>query len=233
MCQVTASTDYSGHENLKVMAEAVNYNNWLVNLVTAHASRDHSIIDFGAGTGTFARAVQQRGYRVLCVEPDNAQRSDMQTNGLQAVASIDDIPAGSADMIYTLNVLEHIADDRATCQQLAQRLRSGGVLLIYVPAFQCLYSSMDSLVGHHRRYRLRPLIKMVKACGLQVRAARYADSLGFLASLAYKYFGADDGSITAGNIRFYDRVLFPLSRALDLVCGKLLGKNALLVAIKP
>lgn len=233
MSQATASNDYSGRDNLEVMAEAVNYNRWLCDLVTDRANRDQKLVDFGAGTGTFAQAVQQRGFRVLCVEPDRGQREYMQSNGLQTVATLEDIPPGSADLIYSLNVLEHIEDDRGICRQLADRLRSGGTLLVYVPAFQCLYSSMDTKVGHYRRYRLRPLIDMVKASGLVVREARYADSLGFLASVAYKFVGADDGSINPGTIRFYDRVLFPISRAMDLACGKLMGKNALLVATKP
>lgn len=229
----TTSDGYTGRDNLEVMQEAENYNRWLCDLVTGNAPRGEPLIDFGAGSGTFAREVQERGFTVQCVEPDQVLRDSLLAHGMQAVPSIDDIPAGSASFIYTLNVLEHIEDDAAACRTLASRLRSGGVLLIYVPAFQSLYSSMDRKVGHYRRYRLGPLRQMVLASGLRIREARYADSLGFLASIAYKFVGADDGSINPGTIRFYDRALFPLSRALDLLCGKLMGKNALIVAVKP
>jgi SAM-dependent methyltransferase len=229
----TTSDGYTGRDNLEVMQEAENYNRWLCDLVTGNAQRGEALIDFGAGSGTFAKAVQQRGHVVQCVEPDQVLRDSLVADGMLALPSIDDVPAGSAAFIYSLNVLEHIEDDAAACRTLASRLRSGGVLLIYVPAFQSLYSSMDRKVGHYRRYRLQPLKQMVLASGLRVREARYADSLGFLASLAYKFMGADDGSINPGTIRFYDRVLFPISRALDLLCGKLMGKNALIVAVKP
>lgn len=228
-----SANNYTGVDNLEVMLEAENYNRWLCDLVTGYARPGDTLIDFGAGSGTFARATQERGYAVTCVEPDLPLRTMLTASGMSAIASLEDIPAGSAPFIYTLNVLEHIEDDLGACRQLAQRLCSGGTLLIYVPAFQSLYSSMDRKVGHHRRYRLGPLVNMVESCGLKVRSARYADSLGFLASMAYKLIGANDGSINPRTIRFYDRMLFPLSRALDIPFGKLMGKNALVVATRP
>ena len=65
---------YTGTENLEVMKEAVNYNRALLGLVTTHARKGSRIVDFGAGVGTFAVAMQANGYAVACVELDAAQR---------------------------------------------------------------------------------------------------------------------------------------------------------------
>jgi SAM-dependent methyltransferase len=224
---------YTGRDNLEVMLEAEKYNAWLCDQVVSRAQRSDRVLDFGAGSGTFALMVRQHGLSVTCVELDDILRSKLMSSGLPAVASLGELTPASFDFIYTFNVLEHIEDDRAQVRELARVLKPGGTLLIYVPAFQVLYSEMDRKVGHFRRYRRDSLAGIVEAGGLKVVYCRYADSLGFLATIAYKMIGAKDGSIDSGSIRLYDRYIFPLSRTLDAVAGLALGKNVMAVAVKP
>ena len=58
----------------------------------------------------------------------------------------------------------------------------------------------------------------------------YADSLGFLAAWLFKILGRDDGNFSSKMLVFYDRVVFPLSRVLDLLLGRFIGKNLLVIA---
>jgi ubiquinone/menaquinone biosynthesis C-methylase UbiE len=229
----SADQGYSGCDVLEVMAEAVNYNRWLCELVSHRVPPGSKLLDFGAGTGTFSSAMKARGYDVACVELDDGLRSGLREAGFNAVKVLDELTTGSTPYIYTLNVLEHIEDDQSIVNELARVLAKNGMLLIYVPAFQVLYSAMDKKIGHFRRYRRAQVVKLVQSAGLTVTEARYADSLGFLASLAYKWIGSSDGSLNSGALKFYDRLLFPISRALDLVAGSLFGKNVLVVATKP
>jgi SAM-dependent methyltransferase len=228
-----AGQGYTGCDVLEVMAGAVNYNRWLGDLVTDRAPGGTQLLDFGAGTGTFSSALRDRGFEVQCVEVDDRLRKALQDSGFRSVKLPADLAAGSAPFIFALNVLEHIEDDQGAVNELARVLPPGGTLLIYVPAFQVLYSALDRKVGHFRRYRLDQVVKLARNAGLTVAEARYADCLGFLASLAYKWIGVSDGSLNGGALKFYDRVVFPISRVLDLVAGSLFGKNVLLVARKP
>src|SRR5947209_13192503 len=139
----TDNTAYSGVDNLEVMEQALNYNAFLQGLVTTRAKLGDAILDFGAGTGVLARPLAAAGYRVRCIEPDDRLRARLQSRGLEAHASIEEIPPESLDLVYTVNVLEHIADDVATVTALHGRLKPGGRLLVYVPAFALLYTSMD------------------------------------------------------------------------------------------
>ena len=154
----------------------------------------------------------------------------MTAHGLRAHGDIAEIPDAGIDFAYSLNVLEHIDDDVAAIRALARTLRPGGRLLIYVPAFPLLYTSMDRKVGHVRRYRQRDLRTKVAAAGLTVTKAQYVDSLGFLATLAYRMLGSDTGDIDRNALRTYDRYVFPVSRAADGVLRYVLGKNALVIA---
>jgi len=103
-------------------------------------------------------------------------------------------------------------------------------MLVYVPAFQILFSSMDRKVGHFRRYTLGQLVLAARAAGLVVESARYADCAGFLATLLYKWFGSDTGEINRKSLVAFDRYVFPLSRAADRLFRSWLGKNAVVVA---
>jgi SAM-dependent methyltransferase len=224
---------YSGAKNLEVMASAVNYNRFLTELVLRYARKGDRVLDFGAGIGTFAGRVKAAGYTVRCVEIDHDQAAHIAGSGISVVRALDEIESRSVDYIYTLNVLEHIEDDVGVLRELRQRLAPGGRMLVYVPAYQVLYSSMDRKVGHFRRYTLESLRQAIHAAGLTMEAGKYVDSLGFFASLAYRYFGNESGDLNEKALIAYDRVAFPLSRAADLACGRVFGKNVFLVAGVP
>lgn len=215
------------------MAEAVNYNRFLVEMILKQVSRKDSLLDFGAGVGTFAHVIATRGYRVACIEPDPVQAERISSLGLQAVTDIDLVPDASFDLVYSLNVLEHIEDDLASLRKIYAKVRPGGRIFIYVPAFPCLTSAMDKKVGHLRRYTRKSLRTKLLQAGFTGLKDTYVDFLGFPATLAYKRFGRNDGSINIRALVIYDRLLFPLSRVLDRLFGRLLGKNALATAIRP
>lgn len=221
---------YTGTDNLEVMREAVNYNRWLIDLVKKRARIGDRLLDFGAGVGTFAVALASAGYQVICVEPDAAQGATIAQHGLTAHVDLKSIGDETVDFAYTYNVLEHIEDDRAALAELSRKIRRGGKLLVYVPAFDVLYTSMDQKVGHVRRYRIGDLVRKVQHVGLTVREAEYVDSLGFVATLAYRALGSDTGEINRSALRAYDRFVFPVSRIVDRVARHLFGKNVLLVA---
>lgn len=229
-------SDYSGTENLEVMADAINYNEFLVSLIRKEIIPGALVVDFGAGIGTFAQQLAMANGRscvVHCVEPDQRQFDRILALGLTASQNISNLEDQSVDLLYTLNVLEHIENDVEVLQDCYQKIKPGGQVLIYVPAFQILYSSMDKNVGHIRRYTRGTLAEKVRLAGFSVVRNEYVDSAGFFASLLFKVFGNDSGSINRSALILYDRYVFPLSRLADFVCNKVFGKNVFLIARRP
>ncbi len=225
--------EYGGRDNLEVMQEAKNYNRFLLDLVLAAARHDELLVDFGAGSGTFSLPVAAAGYRVICVETDPVLFANLAERGLEVVSSLDLLEDNSVDYLYSLNVLEHIEDDEAIARLWFQKLRPGGQLLVYVPAFQALYSSMDRKVGHVRRYTRRMLCDRLTHAGFKVNTARYADSIGVLATLIYKTLDKGRGDVNLSMLRLYDRWVFPISHLIDHVAQLLAGKNVWARAVKP
>jgi 2-polyprenyl-3-methyl-5-hydroxy-6-metoxy-1,4-benzoquinol methylase len=226
-------SDYSGTENLEVMADAINYNDFLVSLICKEVKPGELVVDFGAGIGTFSKQVAIAGHAVHCVEPDQRQLERLLALGLPASENIANFENESIDLVYTLNVLEHIENDLEVLKACFQKIKPGGYMLIYVPAFNILFSSMDKNVGHLRRYTRSTLAEKVRLSGFTIVRNEYVDSAGFFASLLFKMFGNDSGTINRAALIFYDRYVFPLSRFADLICNKVFGKNVYLIARRP
>ncbi|MCX5043567.1 class I SAM-dependent methyltransferase [Aldersonia sp. NBC_00410] len=225
---------YTGCDNLEVMAEAVNYNRFLLDCVDEHvASPDVRVLDFGAGAGTYADMLAERDIKPDCFEPDRDLQQSLRSKGYRVVdADAMTAKTEQYDVIYTLNVLEHIKNDQEASEHLAALLRPGGTLVVYVPALEMLFTAMDVKVEHYRRYRRTQLNRILRNAGLEIVHSRYCDPIGFFATLAYKIMGRSDGTINPRALKLYDRAVFPLSRALHLVTGKFFGKNILVVATK-
>ena len=225
------SLQYRGHDVLDLLKEARNYNGWLVDQVLAAKPANKTrIADLGAGRGTFAEMLRARSLDVVCIEPDGDNQATLEELGFDVLSTSDECAQDSLDYVYTLNVLEHVPDDAGLARDVFARLRKGGRLFVFVPAFPILWSKLDDHVEHQRRYRRSSAIKMLQRAGFVVERARYADSLGFFA--AFLFGRSSSAEITPRSIWIYDRFLFPISRLLDPVLGLFFGKNLALVCRK-
>ena len=231
--KVVMKLNYTGEDNLEIMNEAVNYNRQLLALLLkAKVRKNCKIADLGAGNGFFAKSLKRLGYKnIVCIEP--AMNMQRYLNEFKLFSLIDDIDDCSLDWVYSLNVLEHIEDDVATIKNIHCKLKKGGKVFVYVPAFQCLFSSMDKKVGHYRRYSKNDIIKKFENNGFVIDDCQYADFLGFFASLIFKVMVNKSGTPNVAIVKIYDNIIFPFSVFLDKITGgKLLGKNLFLIARK-
>ena len=215
---------YSGFDILEALESADNYNDYLTRLIRK-AGISTELVDFGAGSGTFAKRLRDSGCRVICIEPDSFQRQRLVAQGFEAFATLDSFPDGSVAFLFSLNVLEHIKDDWGAMRQIYRKVRPGGIFFLYVPAFQCLWSSLDDKVCHYRRYTKKSIRSLAEETGFKIERLQYADSLGFLAALVFRFLRKKPEALTARSIGFYDRWLFPASRVLDGFFHRFVGKN--------
>jgi hypothetical protein len=221
---------YTGTDNLEEMANAKNYNAYLVNLIIQGQSHTAELVDFGAGIGIYAQMLLDKGFRVRCIEPDAALADKLSAAGLSVNDSIGQL--NGIEFLYSLNVLEHIEDDFSTVCEIFDHLNVGGRVFVYVPAFMVLYTNMDRKVGHFRRYTKKQIVVLFERAGFTLDEARYADSLGFLVTLMFKWFGNSRGDLNPMALKIYDRIIFPISRVCDLMLSPFFGKNVMIRAHK-
>jgi SAM-dependent methyltransferase len=223
---------YSGFMLLFANERALkNYNKWIVSKFVDQyvALRARSVLDFGAGIGSLAGIFRKMtGVTPCTLEVDRRQREILFGRGFDPFATIDEI-TGQFDLIYTSNVLEHIEDDVDALRRLRTKLAPDGRIAIFVPAFNAIWTTLDDKVGHHRRYTKATLRAHLEAAGYAVEQIRYCDSVGFALAALFKLIGNESGEPSEFSLAVFDRVLWPISRAVDFV-NPFFGKNLLAVA---
>ena len=102
-----------------------------------------NILDVGCGTGAFLHTMQQAGWEIAGLEPDEAARTKARSlYNIEALPSdkILDLPANSYDAITLWHVLEHVHQLHEYVAQLKKLLTENGRLFIAVPN----YTSYDA-----------------------------------------------------------------------------------------
>lgn len=85
------------------------------------------------------------------------------------------------DTAVSLNVFEHIDDDELALHHTCKLLQPGvGTLILIVPAHSWLYGTMDSSIGHYRRYTKSTLGRKLEQSGFRVVHQKYINVLGAL-----------------------------------------------------
>jgi SAM-dependent methyltransferase len=77
------------------------------------------------------------------------------------------------DVVFLLDVLEHLPDDRGGLEQVWRALRPGGTCIVTVPALRQFWSWNDEVVGHQRRYSTAQLQSLASTAGFEVLDSRY------------------------------------------------------------
>jgi 2-polyprenyl-3-methyl-5-hydroxy-6-metoxy-1,4-benzoquinol methylase len=200
---------------LESLEGAERYADWILSLAEPHLG-EH-VLEIGAGHGEMTQRLV-RSHEVTATDLSPRCVEELRTKfagdprvhvELADAGSIDEsTPYDSAILV---NVLEHIEDDVDALRDIGSRLRPGGRIAIYVPAFEGLYSDFDRRVGHRRRYRRSHLAEVVDRAGLNVVEARYVNSLG---AIAWWTFARQLGQVPTQqwSVRLFDRVVPTLSR---------------------
>jgi len=226
-------TSYIGSE-LLLFSKATNWKAYYGRVIKKFLAGD--ILEVGAGIGAGARILcdgSQR--RWVCLEPDtgmsDAIRAQIEDGSLPACCEARngtalDLDGGDYfDAIVYIDVLEHIENDRDELSKAADLLKESGFLIVLSPAHQWLYTPFDRRIGHHRRYSKKSLTRLIPP-NLHCVKLCYLDSVGMLASIGNRLL-LKSSMPSAGQIRFWDKRLIPLSMYIDPLLFHQLGKSIL------
>lgn len=215
---------------------ATNYHDWIVELV--RPSLAAPILELGAGHGTFTESFAEIG-EVDAVEP-GSHASGVLGERFADHAAVSVIEGFVTDLpvaeryrsAVAVNVLEHIEDDAEAVAAIHERLVPGSRMTLWVPAFELLYSPFDHELGHHRRYRRPQLEQIVRDAGFESIESRYVNLPGWFSWLVVTRLLRQRP--TAGPLlRVFDRVIVPITRAVEARVRVPFGQSILLVATKP
>ncbi len=171
---------------------------------TVRPPRDAAILEVGCGTGHNLLTLGQFGtVDALELDPEARKLAEKRLgNPIYAspLPAMTGVPERHYDLVAALDVIEHLADDRAALESIARRLKPGGKLLMTVPAHQWMWSAHDVANHHQRRYTRGGLRQLFEGSSLRLEKSGYFNSLLFPLAVAErmvsKLRGKDSGDIS-------------------------------------
>lgn len=219
---------------------AHNYTRWILGTFEPYYGR--RLLEVGLGHGGYRQFLPAGiEYLGVDIDPDSVARARARSPNtvyLQADVTDPELSARLAgraiDTILCVNVLEHIERDETAVGNLLSVLEPGGHLLILVPAFQSLYSELDRMAGHVRRYTLRDVPRVVGGQGAVVQAHYFnaVGGLGWWLNKALRHESLNSGTVNR-QIQVFDRLVVPVARVIDLAARRLFGQSMICVIRKP
>jgi len=126
----------------------------ILRTLTGHVPPGSRLLDVGCSFGFFPLAARRAGFQVRGIEPDPqayeyARRLLGDEVVRQGVLDANTAPAGSADIVSTLDVIEHIPaeEHESFAGNVRQTLSPGGVWVIKVPTTEGLYYKLSDLLA--------------------------------------------------------------------------------------
>ena len=181
--------DEYGNQVLARLARAPRFNAWIADTIRPYCGQ--RVLEIGSGVGSVTRRLIPRvKYVASDINPLYLQtlanlsieRPYMET----AYCDISDLSSfppsdGEYDTVICLNVIEHVADDRAALLNISTVLASSGRAIVLVPQGPGNVGTLDEVLGHRRRYTHRSLAALASECGFEVRKMLEFNRIGSVA----------------------------------------------------
>ncbi|HVZ30793.1 MAG TPA: methyltransferase domain-containing protein [Polyangiaceae bacterium] len=213
--------DFAGNENFEFAALELAHNYRAALLDEFSPFLRGRVLEVGAGVGHISQDLRKLGAvrSLTAIEPAPhlARAFRQRLPDLELIeGTIDAFQGGGPlDAIVSINVLEHIQDDR---EELAkyQRLLAArqGYLCLFVPARQEIYAPIDRDFGHHRRYMRPELKRLLEAAGFSLLRLDYFNCIGYFAWWL-NFCLLKRRAFDARAVKLFDGTIFPLGHALE------------------
>ena len=136
-----------------------------------------------------------------------------------------DLGGFQADTAIVFDDLQRSSEPKETLARIADSVKSGGHVLIQVPADPGLFGPTDEAAGHLRRFDEDDLSDTIRAAGLELVEMKSVNKLGAIGWRLHHAFGR--GRISSTEAKAFD-LLVPLAKTIESL---LPGSGLSLVAI--
>lgn len=155
---------------LENLEDANYYNRWVFDQLLPHLGS--TVLEIGCGNGNFTELLAQYSDHVLAIDLDKnyvqATKQRLSSCSHVDVRCVDVTQLSEEqtfDSLIMVDVLEHIEHDVDLLRQLRKQLHPDGRFIVKVPALSWLYSPMDEVIGHYRRYQRQTLSSIFVEAG--------------------------------------------------------------------
>jgi SAM-dependent methyltransferase len=218
--------DHEGQETLEAIADAPRFNAWMYGVTSARLRG--RILEIGSGIGNISQFYLADNRQIMlsdirdnyCGYLESEFGKEKSCLGVRRIDLVlPDFETEYADLlntfdsVFALNVVEHIFDDSLAIANAKKLLKTGGRLVILVPAYQALFNDFDVALEHYRRYNVAKLRHLFIQNGLTVERGRYFN----MAAIAGWWFSGSvlkRRTISSVQMRLYDAFV-PVFKLID------------------
>jgi SAM-dependent methyltransferase len=148
---------------------------WIYDRMRKFILSPASVLEIGCGTGNISSFLSQKGYKVTGCE-FYPQAIDISWQGfLKVQGDSNNLPFedNSFDIVGLFDVIEHFEDDITPLKEALRVLRKGGIIAVTVPAREELWSQVDEISLHKRRYTKKNLRQVLSEAKLNALLIEY------------------------------------------------------------
>lgn len=136
------------------------------------------ILEIGCSGGPLMLALKKEGFENACgVDISEDAIRLCHQRGIEKVFQMDgaklNFKDNEFDVVVASDVLEHLPDKQTVLREWYRVLKPGGCIMIFVPAFRFLWSSLDEQSHHYRRYSKPGLEIALKKSGFKIKRIFY------------------------------------------------------------
>jgi len=144
---------------------------------TYHANKNMKILSVGSGTGAELDYLSQYG-QTTGIDIDPVAIQYCTRRGYQVLKediTRSSFPNDLYDVIFAMDVLEHIPEHEKAYAEICRILKKGGYFVMTVPACQFLWSKFDELLDspHQRRYSKKTLQDLLQRKDMEIQKISY------------------------------------------------------------
>jgi len=136
-------------------------------------------LEVGFGTGELLSVIESLGFTTSGVDINEEARTHakQRSHATLYIQSFLQFIHASYDAIGLFDVLEHQKDDVQFLRHAYKLLKFNGLIFLTVPAGPWLWSDIDRLSGHVRRYTKKDLLKKLNGSGFHPLWCNYWNAL--------------------------------------------------------
>ncbi len=215
---------------LESISVAENYNKYVADLFFSNIDKTENILDFGAGYGLITEKFKKKGYKISAVEINKTALEKLNDKNIDSYNLIEKVPK-SINCIISLNVLEHIEDDDKYIKKFYNHLPQDGKLILYLPSSNLIWTELDDMVNHKRRYSKSGIVELLNSNSFEIEKIFFVDFIGWIVLFFLKMFRVKL-DFDKRKIKFYDKFIFRTFKFSDYFFKNIIGKNLFIVASK-
>jgi len=182
------SENESGTVTLQRLHAMIRYSEWIYTIIQPFIKG--RILEVGCGLGAMTRHLLQKNSPLVSIDLSEWHINEMKKTfrdypnlSMHHLDFLKDngdfLENRSFDTVMLINVLEHIEEELETLEKINSLMSNGNSnFILFVPAYQWLFGSLDRIVGHVRRYDKPYLQKVLKKSNFEPVYYRYMNVFG-------------------------------------------------------